>query len=301
MKEKTMITTTQNHLNYLVETDWLEKHLDDSNLRIFDCTVNASPNPDKSAKFPMAFTSGVANFDEGHIPGAGFLDLLGELSDKTSDLPFLMPSEQQLATAFSKAGINEDSHVVLYGMTDPVWAARVWWMLRSLGFKKATILNGGWQKWNAEKRPTSIKACTYSTGQFSARTQQGYFANKKDVLAAIGKKDACIINALPSMVYSGEGGPVFGRKGRIAGSVNVPFSSLHDPDTGTYFPAEQLQKKFQTAGVENAQKIIVYCGSGIAASNDAFALALLGYDNVAVYDKSMAEWGYDTSLPMDAG
>tara|TARA_R110000787_G_scaffold142203_1_gene255773 strand:+ start:2696 stop:3598 length:903 start_codon:yes stop_codon:yes gene_type:complete len=292
---------TYNHSEYLVETDWLEAHLDDSNLLIFDCTVSAHSNPDKSARFPFAFTNGITNFDEGHIPGAGFLDLLGSLSDRTSELPFLMPPEQQLASAFAKAGINDDSRVVLYGTTDPIWAARVWWMLRSLGFKNAAVLNGGWRKWSAEDRPTSTKACTYSPGLFTARAQPGCFANKEDVLAAIGNKYIRTINALPSMIHSGEGGPVFGRKGRIAGSVNVPFSSLHDPDTGAYFPADQLQEKFQAVGVEGAKQIIVYCGSGIAASNDAFALALLGYDNVTVYDQSLAEWGYDTSLPMEDG
>lgn len=292
---------TYKHSKYLVETDWLESHLDDSNLLIFDCTVSAHPNPDKSARFPFVFTNGITNFGEGHIPGAGFLDLLGNLSDRTSELPFLMPPEHQLASAFANAGISDDSRVVLYGTTDPIWPARVWWMLRSLGFDNATILNGGWQKWRAEERPTSSKGCTYSPGLFTARARPGCFASKENVLAAIGKKDVCTINALPSMIYSGEGGPVFGRKGRIAGSVNVPFSSLHDPDTGAYFPADQLQEKFQTVGVDDAVEIIVYCGSGIAASDDAFALALLGYDNVTVYDKSMAEWGYDASLPMEDG
>jgi len=296
-----MTTTIQKHSKYLVETDWLERHLNDSNLRIFDCTVSASPNPDKSAKFPFKFTNGFGSFNEGHIQGAGFLDLLGDLSDTTSELPFLMPSEQQLANALSKAGINDDSRVVLYGTTDPIWAARVWWILHSLGFDNVTVLNGGWQKWSAEERPVSTKACTYSPGNFTARVRPDCFVGKGEVSAAIGNDDVRTINALPPMMYSGNGGPVFGRKGRIAGSVNVPFASLHDPDTGAYLPVGQLQEKFDAVGVESAKQIIVYCGSGIAASNDAFALALLGYDNVAVYDESLAEWGYDASLPMEVG
>ena len=103
------------------------------------------------------------------------------------------------------------------------------------------------------------------------------------------------------MIFEGSGGPVFGRKGRIAGSRNVPFGALHDPDTGTYLPAAQLWAKFDAVNAGKADKIITYCGSGIAASNDAFALALLGYNNVAVYDASLSEWGFDETLPIEAG
>lgn len=101
------------------------------------------------------------------------------------------------------------------------------------------------------------------------------------------------------MIYAGSGGPVFGRKGRITGSVNVPFMALHDPDSGRYLPPEQLWEQFEAVGSSKAERIITYCGGGIAASNAAFILTLLGYDNVAVYDGSMLEWGNDPSLPME--
>ncbi len=297
----TAATEKYGNTSYLVETDWLDRHLGDPDLRIFDCTVSARPNPDESAKFPFAFTSGITNFEEGHIPGAGFLNLLGVLSDETSELPFLMPSEQQFASAIAKAGIGDDNRVILYGTTDPIWAARVWWMLRAFGFDNAAILNGGWAKWTEEGRPTSVEACAYSPGKFTSRARPEYFVDKTEVLAAIGSSSVLTINALPLMMYTGEGGPVFGRKGRIAGSVNVPFASLHDPDTGVYLSPDRLQERFTAVGVDGAEQVVVYCGSGIAASDDAFALALLGYDRIAVYDESMAEWGYDSSLPIEIG
>jgi len=298
-----MKTTSNAYKNsrYLVDTGWLEQHLGDEDLRIFDCTVSAAPNPDQSAKFPFIFTNGIISFNNGHIPGAGFLDLLGELKDNSSELPFLMPPQQQFVSAMEKAGIGEGTRVVLYGTTDPIWAARVWWMLRSFGFENAAILSGGWEKWTAEGRPTSKEACTYAAAKFTPRMRKDCFVTGDEVLAAIGDKDIRTINALPTMMYTGEGGPVFGRKGRISGSHNIPFASLHDAQTGAYLSASPLQEKFDAVGVDNAKQIIVYCGSGIAASNDAFALALLGYDNVAVYDESMAEWGYNPALPMETG
>lgn len=289
------------HPEYLVETDWLEDHLNDPDLRIFDCTVNATLNPDPDARFPFVFETGRTLFDEEHIPGAGFLNLLGELSDTTSELPFLMPSEQQFAHAMGKAGISNGSKVVLYGTAEPIWAARVWWMLHAFGFDKAAILNGGWAKWSTEGRPVSSENCAYSPGQFTTQVRPESFVHKDDVLTAIGDDNVCTVNALPPPIFAGTGGPVFGRKGRIAGSVNVPFNSLHDPDTGAYLPAKQLREKFDAVSARNAGQIITYCGSGIAASNNAFVLALLGYENVAIYDASMAEWGHDETLPMDVG
>ena len=212
-----------------------------------------------------------------------------------------MPSTQQLENAIAKAGIGDGTRVVLYGTAEPIWAARVWWMLHAFGFDNAAILNGGWAKWAAEGRVVSRDACAYAPGQFTARPRPECFVGKDDVLAAIKADGVCTISALPPMMFTGEVGAVFGRKGRIPASVNVPFNSLHDPDTGVYLPVEQLQKKFKEAGVGDAEQIIAYCGSGIAASNDAFVLSLLGFDNVAVYDNSLAEWGYDAQLPMIMG
>lgn len=288
---------------YLVESDWLEWHLGDPNLRVFDCTVNTRPNPDPelAEKFPLVFESGRAHFDEVHIPGAGFIDIPGKLSDKTSKFPLMMPSEKQFIAAMSEYGIGIDTRVVLYSTTESNWAARVWWMLRAFGFDNATILNGGWSKWATEKRPTSNLACEYFPAQFISRPRPEIFVGKNEVLAAMGDNDVRIICALPAAMYEGTGGPVFNRKGHIAGSVNIPFRSLHDPDTGSYLPIDQLQKKFDVVHARNARRVIAYCGAGIGASSDAFALTLLGYDNVAVYDASMFEWGNDESLPMEVG
>jgi thiosulfate/3-mercaptopyruvate sulfurtransferase len=300
------MTRTDNgfrHPEYLVETDWLEQHLDDPDLRVFDCTVIASMKTDMEVgkDFPFAFESGRARYGEGHVPGADHLDLLGDLSDTSSRLPFTMPSEKQFSDAMGKAGVGDGARVVLYGTAEPIWAARVWWMLRAFGFDHVAILNGGWAKWSAEGRPVSKASPCYPRTKFVARPRAGAFVGKDDVMAAIGDSRVCTINALPAMIFEGSGGPVFGRKGRIAGSLNVPFPALHDPDTGAYLPAAQLRAKFDAVHADKADRIIAYCGSGIAASSDAFALALLGFDNVAVYDASLSEWGFDETLPIEAG
>lgn len=201
----------------------------------------------------------------------------------------------------SSYGIGDDTVVVLYSTTDSNWAARVWWMLHAFGFENAVILNGGWTKWTAEGRPVSNQSCSYVPSQLTTRPRQGMFVNKDEVLTAISDKDVHILSALPEHIHSGTSDITFGRKGHITGSINIPFSVLHEPDTGSYLPITQLRKEFDSVEVDKSKKIITYCGAGIASANTAFALSLLGYDNVSVYDGSLLEWGNDTSLPMEMG
>ncbi len=290
---------------HLVETDWLERHLNAPELRIFDCTVHAeinqSPDQELVRKMPFTFESGRKYFNLNHIPGAGFIDILEDLSDKTATLPMMMPPEEQFIAAMSQYGINNDSRVILYSTTEPNWATRVWWMLRSFGFNNAAILNGGWAKWSKEGRAISNVGCTYPPGNFKVVSRPGGFVGQAAVLSAVNDPNTCLINALPAMIHKGSDGPIFGRKGHISGSVNVPYSSMHDPDTGRYLTKEQLQEKFNAVNVSNAKQIIAYCGGGIASSNTAFALTQLGFSNVTVYDASMLEWGNNNSLPMETG
>jgi len=287
---------------HLVETEWLEQHLNDTNLRVFDCTVNILPNPDqeKSADIPFIFQNGRDHYNQEHIPHAGFFDIADELSDLSATVPLMMPSEEQFTKVMSSYGISDNTHVILYSSSDPNWAARAWWMLRAFGFDNAAILNGGWNKWAQEKRPASNIASNYKPANFIPKFRPSVFVGKQEVLQAINHDHTRIICALPPAIYSGNSDIKFGRKGRVAGSVNVPFTSLHNPETGVYLAADQLQDNFDKVNIDAAANIITYCGGGIAASNDAFVMNLLGYDNVAVYDGSMLEWGYDTSLPMEA-
>jgi len=110
-----------------------------------------------------------------------------------------------------------------------------------------------------------------------------------------------VLNALSEEQHRGTEGVTYGRPGRIAGSVNVAARSLVDPKTHAYLPAHVLRERFAAAGALEAERVITYCGGGIAASSDAFVLTLLGHDGVAVYDASLSEWAADPSLPMETG
>src|SRR5262245_6734025 len=282
---------------FLVGTEWLAAHLADPDLRVFDCTTYLDPDPVSV----YTVRSGRPEWEAGHVPGAGYLDLQGELSDTSSPLRFTMPSAEQFAAAMSRHGVGEGTRVVLYSAGAPMWATRIWWMLRAFGFDAAAVLDGGIDKWKAEGRPLSTEPPRHPPGRFVARPRPGMIATKAQVAAAIGDGRTAVVNALTARQHTGEGGVHYGRPGRIAGSVNVPAHRLVDAETKVFVPAGDLAQMFADTGVDRAEKVITYCGGGIAATADAFVLALLGHGDVAIYDGSLSEWTKDPSAPMETG
>ena len=291
-------TTGFAHPEFLIETDALERRLSDPGLRMFDCTIHLIPNPD----IGYTVKPGREDFENGHIPGAQFIDLQADLSAPHPKLRFMLPSAEAFAAAMSRFGVGESSHVVLYSTTTPQWASRIWWMLRNYGFDNAAVLDGGFQKWSREGRriETGVaRPCAPAT--FVVRGDRKLMVGKEAVLAAIGNDAICTINALSREQHTGTGGTVYRRVGRIAKSVNVPAAALLDPASGTYLPASELRPKFAAVGAFDKPQVITYCGGGIAASADAFALVMLGHPNVKLYDASMSEWATDPILPMETG
>ena len=135
--------------------------------------------------------------------------------------------------------------------------------------------------------------------EFVARYRPELIPTREEVLAAIGDESSCIINALDPEEFAGRGPVRYGRPGHIPSSFNVPAIGLADLDTQAYLPAETLRKQFDTAGVFDKDRVITYCGGGIAASSNAFILTLLGVKKVALYNGSMTEWAADPVLPLE--
>ena len=286
---------------YLVETDWLANHLDDPDLRIVDCTQYL---PNYAEKVEITTVSGRENYAKGHIPGAAYVDLLGELTDRTQKGVYApMPQVEQFAAVMSRIGVGEGTRAILYADFPP-YAARVWWMLRAFGFDNAAVLNGGLAKWRSEGRPLSTEAATYPRATFVPRPRPELIASKEEVVAAIADNNVCIVNALLEPEYTGAPGfpHHYGRPGHIPRSVNVPFLSVVDTNANNQFiPADELRKRFADAGALTSERVITYCGGGIAASQAAYLLTLLGKENVALYNGSMMEWGADPNLPLATG
>ncbi len=282
----------------LIETEALAAALGDPNVRLFDCTTHLTPKPDNSGQ---NVTSGRADYLKGHIPGAAFIDLAQDLSDTTSPHRFSALGTEAFATAAGRLGIGDGSRVILYDGGYNAWAARVWWMLKRNGFDNASVLDGGIIKWRHEGRPLATEVTTYPPAIFTARPRSGYFADKARVAAAIDAPDVRIVNALMPEQHAGKAGVHYGRAGRIPGSCNVASRSLLDPKTNALLPIDELRRRFSDAGLLGEERVIAYCGGGIAASLTALALAALGKDDVEVYIHSLQEWANDPTMPMEVG
>lgn len=284
---------------FLVSTDWLAEHLADDDLRVFETTVFLHPRDGGGYRIE----SGRCEYESGHIPGAGFLDLQGEFSDNDQRFRFMMPSAEAFAEAAGGHGISELSKLVLYDRSGSMWAARLWWMFRSMGCHDVVVLDGGWHRWVAEGSLVSTDAATYKAAVFTPTVDTARFADLDEVMEFVKSGDmrgSCLINALGREQHSGaDGGRIYGRPGHIPGSANVPAAELIDAETGLYRPAEELASMFEGVGADRTQRVVTYCGGGIAASSDAFVLSLLGYQDIAVYDASMSEYASDPSLPLE--
>jgi len=286
--------------NALMSTEALAAVLGQPHVRLYDCTTYNNPAP-PGVDEPYLPEPGLKTFREAHIPGAGFLDLQGEFSDRSQKHWFMMPKEPaQLEAAFSRHGIGDGVRVILYSVGTMMWATRFWWMLRALGFDNAAVLDGGFDKWKAEGRPTeSGDARGYPAATFKARPRQGLFVDRGAVLQAMGASSTVTVNALGPQFHQGLEPSRYGRPGRVPGSVNVSAATLVDPATKGFTTLADAKAKLEAKGVTKGKKVIAYCGGGISATIDLFLLHQLGYDDLALYDASMGEWAKDASLPIE--
>lgn len=287
---------TDRIIPHLVSTAWLAAEIGAPDLRVYDCTTHLEPDP------PAVYrvVNGAADYARAHIRDAALIDLQGQLSDNASPLRFTLPTPDAFAAAAGALGIGDSTRVVLYAGKHPMWASRVWWMLRVMGFERAAVLDGGWEKWLDEGRPATHAATRYPAAALTPRFRPELVADKDAVLAAVTSGGACVLNALSREQHAG-GGVSYGRPGRIAGSSVMPARELIDGAAKTFLPPERLRELAAAAGTDGAGRIVTYCGGGIAATATALALALIGREDVAVYDGSLGEWAADPTLPMETG
>lgn len=278
----------------LLDTASLQSMLADPLLRVYDTTVHLVPRPGG-----YDIRSGYDDYVAAHVPGAGFLDLLTEFADTSHRLRFMMPPREQLIAAAGRAGIGRQTRVVLYNSGPTWWATRAFFMFRSVGFDAVHVLDGGFDRWRAEARAVEAGARSYPAARFEAGVSRAVFVDRDDVLAAVRSGDRLLMHALAPQVFRGEIAP-YGRPGRIAGSVNLPASDLLGEDR-RFLDVPALTARLERVGALGSRATIAYCGGGISATTNAFALLLAGRDDVQIYDASMNEWGPDPALPMETG
>lgn len=283
--------------NAIVNCEWLAEKINNENIRTYDCTTYLHYR-DNDPSLPYVVESGREQYEKSHIPNSSYIDLQSDLSDKDSPYRFTMPDLKILSESFKKIGIGENFHIILYSRNGTQWSARIWWMLRSVGVDNVSILDGGFNEWVRLGLPTSDKILTFPESNFNFKPRDDIFIGKEPVIKALEDKNTKILNSLTEDIHKGQN-PRYGRPGRIPNSLNIPFHKLLDPETGKFLGAEELLDIFEQNKIGYENKIINYCGGGIAASLEAFVLYQLGYKNLKIYDNSLSEWAIDENLPME--
>lgn len=264
----------------VVSTAWLAERLGSPDVRVVD----------GSWHMPNAGRSGREEHAKVHIPGAVFFDI-DAIADRTVDLPHMLPTPEAFAEAAGQLGLARDATIVVYDSHGLFSAARVWWTLRTMGYDKVFVLDGGLPRWQAEGRPTESGEVTPTPVTVTPAFRPELVRSLDDVRGHLAAGDARLLDARSAARWRGEAPePRPGvRSGRMQGSANLPYDQVLDGDA--LKPAADLKPAFEAAGVDLAKPIVTTCGSGVTASVLALALARLGLDQVAVYDGSWAEWG----------
>jgi thiosulfate/3-mercaptopyruvate sulfurtransferase len=269
----------------LVETDWVQQHLDDDSIRI----VEVDENP--------------ALYAEAHIPGAIGFDWKKDLQDQVKR-DFLAPDE--FGDLMGGRGISNDHLVVLYGDRNNWFAAYTYWYFKYYGHQNVRLMNGPREKWISEGRPTTSDVPEYESATFEAfKGDDRIRAMREEVLAALdaGTK---LVDVRSPAEYSGELIAMAGyeqegaqRSGHIPGAASIPWAQAVKED-GTFKDVDELRELYEGKGVAGSGDVIAYCRIGERSAHTWFVLhELLGEENVKNYDGSWTEWGNMVNVPIE--
>ena len=271
----------------LVDTAWLEEHLDDPQIRIVE--VDEDPGL----------------YAEAHIPGAIGFDWKIDLQDQVRR-DFL--SAEDFGALFGARGISNEHTVVLYGDRNNWFAAYTYWYLKYYGHDKVKLVNGPREKWLAEGRPTSTELPSHAPVTFTTRPGDAALRAKRDeILPALAAGER-LVDVRSPQEFSGELIAMTGyeqegaqRGGHIPGAASVPWAQAVTED-GTFKTRDELEALYGAKGVLTGDPIITYCRIGERSAHTWFVLhELLGRDDVKNYDGSWTEWGNLVDVPVEKG
>jgi thiosulfate/3-mercaptopyruvate sulfurtransferase len=274
------------HPEVLVDADWVQAHLHDPQVRLIEVDVDTTA------------------YEQGHIPGAVGFDWKKELQDQIVRSPL---SKEHLEKLLGRAGVSNDTTVVLYGDNNNWFAAWALWILKYYGHKDARLLDGGRVKWLADKREITTDVPAYPAATYHASTPDTEIRALRDqVLGWLGQSNIALVDVRSPGEYSGEllapaNLPQEGaqRGGHIPSAANIPWATAVRED-GTFKSADELRAIYGSKGVTADKEVVAYCRIGERSSHTWFALNyLLGYPKVRNYDGSWTEWGSLIGVPIE--
>jgi thiosulfate/3-mercaptopyruvate sulfurtransferase len=276
----------------LVDTATLAAHLDDPHWLSVDC------------RFDLKDTeAGRRAYHEAHLPGAHYAhldeDLSGPITADSGRHP--LPDPARFAAWLGDLGIGSDTQVVVYDACAGMIAARLWWMLRWLGHAQVALLDGGWPRWIAERRPVTVDAPDITPTTFRMEIEDTCRADTAEIVATLSDHHALIIDARAPQRYRGEVEPFDPVAGRIPGSLNWPLTD-NLTAAGTFKDAAELHTHYRTLldGCD-ARETVHLCGSGVTACLNILALEHAGHPGARLYPGSWSEWIRDPRRPVMRG
>lgn len=271
---------------HLATTEWLAEQSGRPGVRVID----ARWRPDGTASQVYA---------TGHIPGAVHIDWRADLvEERDPGDVLLLAGPERISAVAGRLGVGDGSTVVVYDDNQGLFAARVWWSLRTYGLESVRILDGGFPAWSSEGRAISNAQVSPPPTTLSLRGPNRMRLTTGDVRAALGSPDVTLLDARAAAEYRGFEGNTR-RLGHIPGALNVPVGAMSQPGSQALREPGALRDLLHAANVTKGRRMVCYDGSGVAAAKLAWALLLLGHEDVAVYDGGWAEWGNRLDLPVD--
>lgn len=260
----------------------LRRELKERRTVVLDCT-NTARFCSETGRYVTV--SGRPEWARCHIAGSGHLDFTRPgLTDGGSWHRNTLPEPGEFALAMARLGIGPDSRIVLYDSVGSQWAARVWWMLRWIGFDNAAVLDGGLGAWRGYVE-TGESPAPAPGEPLTPRLRPEMFASREDVVATL-RGGGVVIDALSEAQFSGRQSEL-GLKGHIPGACNIPAETLISAGGTEYRSEMELRPLF---GWDPDQPITLYCGSGVAAASLAMVMTQLGYSRISIYMPGLQEW-----------
>lgn len=289
------VTTGTAGFGPLVDVTWLQEHLTEPATVIFD-TRFVLTEPDTGRK----------QYLEGHIPGAIYLDLKGDLSSPPGQGGgrHPLPDPEVLAGKLRRAGVSYDSNIVVYDSGTGQYAARAWWVLEFLGLDRVAVLDGGYTAWVQAGGPVATGSEDMDTqrtpGNFQPHPRTERVRDRDAIRAWVERRPAgsYLVDARAPERYRGEVEPYDPIAGHIPGAINMDHNQFIGPDGRWRSPAE-LAQIFER--LSQAEEITVYCGSGVSACANLFAMRLAGLNNTYLYPGSWSDWCQQPNPPVATG
>lgn len=260
-------------LKPLVTTDWLGDRLHDESIRVADC------------RFYLDDTDrGLREYGESHIPTAKYFSLDDHLTGPSGPGRHPLPDPAAFAALLHQAGVGDEHTVVVYDDGSSTSAARMWWMLQSLGHRRVAVLDGGWAAWSTEPRSTTSEVPEWEVSDLTLANEWSGIITREAIASA---QDLLLIDSRAAARYRGEMEPIDPVAGHIPGAINIPYQG-NTGDLGVFLTGKELSDRFSAIG--RSSETVLYCGSGVTACNNILAAAVAGYSDLLLYPGSWSDW-----------